>query len=93
MLAAKTAPDDSRSAVYAAVASSTKPIVAALSGPVTGSGLELALACNARVALPNVTISNLARSEDHLPAAETLIRLARLVEVERAADLAVFNTI
>ncbi|ATC24782.1 enoyl-CoA hydratase [Caulobacter vibrioides] len=93
VLAAKTAPDDSRSAVYAAVASSTKPIVAALSGPVTGSGLELALACGARVALPNVTISNLARSEGHLPAAETLIRLARLVEVERAADLAVFNAV
>jgi len=93
MLAAKTAPDDSRSAVYAAVSGSTKPVVAALSGAVTGSGLELALACAARVVSPNATFSHLARSEGHLPAAETLIRLARLVEVERAADLAVFNAV
>jgi enoyl-CoA hydratase/carnithine racemase/3-hydroxyacyl-CoA dehydrogenase len=93
VLAAKTAPDDARSVVYAAVAGSAKPVIAALSGPVTGSGLELALACAARVASPNATFSNLARSEGHLPAAETLIRLARLVEVERAADLAVFNAV
>lgn len=93
VLAAKTAPDDVRPLVYAAIASATKPIVAALSGPVTGSGLELALACAARVALPNTTFSNLARSEGHLPAADTLIRLARLIEVERAADLAVFGAV
>lgn len=93
VLAAQTAPDDARAAIYAAVAGSTKPIIAALSGPVTGSGLELALACAARVALPNATFSNLARSEGHLPAAETLIRLARLIQVERAADLAVFNAV
>jgi len=93
VLAAQAAPDDARSVVYAAVAGSTKPVIAALSGPVTGSGLELALACAARVASPNATFSNLARSEGHLPAAETLIRLARLVEVERAADLGVFNAV
>jgi len=91
VLVARTAPDDVRSAVYAAVATSPKPVIAALSGSVTGSGLELALACAARVILPNTTFSNLARSEGHLPAAETLIRLARLLEVERAAELAVFN--
>lgn len=93
VLAASTAADDARAAIYAAVTASTKPVIAALSGPVTGSGLELALACAARVALPNATFSNLARSEGHLPAAETLIRLARLVEVERAADLAVFGAV
>lgn len=93
VLAAKIAADDARAAVYAAVSGSRKPIVAALSGPVTGSGLELALACEARVALPNATFSNLARSEGHLPAAETLIRLARHVEIERAADLAVFGAV
>ena len=93
VLAARTAPDDARSAVYAAVAASSKPVVAALSGPVTGSGLELALACAARVVSPNASFSTLARSEGHLPAAETLIRLARRVEVERAAELAVFNAV
>ncbi|MFY8209997.1 MAG: enoyl-CoA hydratase-related protein [Caulobacter sp.] len=93
VLAAQTAPDDVRSVVYAAIAGSSKPIVAALSGPVTGSGLELALSCAARVALPNATFSNLARSEGHLPSAETLIRLARLIEIERAADLAAFGAV
>lgn len=93
VLAAQTAPDDVRSVVYAAIASSSKPIVAALSGPVTGSGLELALSCAARVALPNATFSNLARSEGHLPSADTLIRLARLIEIERAADLAAFGAV
>lgn len=93
LLAAKTAPGDNRSTVYAAVSGSTKPVIAALCGAVTGSGLELALACAARVVSPNATFSNLARSEGHLPAAETLIRLARLVEVERAADLTVFNAV
>lgn len=93
VLAAKTAPDDVRPLVYSAIASARKPIVAALSGPVTGSGLELALACAARVALPNTTFSNLARSEGHLPAADTLIRLMRLIEVERAAELAVFGAL
>jgi 3-hydroxyacyl-CoA dehydrogenase/enoyl-CoA hydratase/carnithine racemase len=93
VLGAKTAPDDVRSVVYAAIASSGKPIVAAVSGPVTGSGLELALSCAGRVALPNATFSNLARSEGHLPSAETLLNLARLIEVERAAGLVVFGAI
>lgn len=72
-----------------ALASSKRPIVAAIDGPALGGGLEVALACHARVAsddaktklgLPEVQLGL-------LPGAGGTQRLPRLVSIESALDM------
>jgi enoyl-CoA hydratase/3-hydroxyacyl-CoA dehydrogenase len=76
-------------AVSRAIETSTKPIVAALTGLAYGGGFELALACHARVALaghkalvalPEVNLGI-------LPGAGGTQRLPRLIGVQPAANL------
>jgi 3-hydroxyacyl-CoA dehydrogenase len=82
-----TAQEPLPKALFARIESSAKPVVAALHGMALGGGLELALACHARVAdaktlvgLPEVTLGL-------LPGAGGTQRLPRLVGLELAMDM------
>ncbi len=65
----------------------TKPIVAAIHGPTMGGGLELALACHYRVALPGAQIALPEVKLGILPGAGGTQRLPRLIGAEKALDL------
>lgn len=77
--------------VYAAVAEAGVPVIAVISGPCTGSGLDLALACAARFAAPAATFGDLAAGCGRLPSYHSLMRLTALVDLEQAAELCVFD--
>jgi 3-hydroxyacyl-CoA dehydrogenase len=67
----------------------TKPIVAAISGPTMGGGLELALTCHYRVALTGAQIGLPEVKLGILPGAGGTQRSPRLMGAERALDLMV----
>jgi 3-hydroxyacyl-CoA dehydrogenase len=67
----------------------TKPIVAAISGPTMGGGLELALACHYRIALTGAQIALPEVKLGILPGAGGTQRAPRLMGVEHALDLMV----
>ena len=84
------APDPNE--VFSLIESLRKPVVAALHGTVLGGGLELAMACHARVAdsgarlgLPEVKLGL-------LPGAGGTQRLPRLVGIEPAVELMLSGT-
>lgn len=77
--------------VYAAVAEAGVPVIAVISGPCTGSGLDLALACAARFAAPAATFGDLDAGSGRLPSYRSLARLTALVGLEQAAELCVFD--
>ncbi len=76
--------------VLSAVSDASVPVVALITGPCSGSGLELALACTARIATTGATFADLAGGA-RLPSHAALSRLIRLMAVENAAQLAVFG--
>jgi 3-hydroxyacyl-CoA dehydrogenase len=63
------------------------PVVAALSGVCLGGGLELALGCHFRVALPDARLGLPEVKLGLLPGAGGTQRLPRLVGVERALEM------
>lgn len=63
------------------------PSVAAISGVALGGGLELALACTARVARPDVGLGLPESTLGFMPGAGGTQRLPRLVGIETALDL------
>jgi 3-hydroxyacyl-CoA dehydrogenase len=67
----------------------TKPIVAAISGPTMGGGLELALACHYRIALTGAQIALPEVKLGILPGAGGTQRAPRLMGVEKALDFMV----
>ena len=67
----------------------TKPIVAAISGPTMGGGLELALACHYRVALTGAQIALPEVKLGILPGAGGTQRAPRLMGAEKALDFMV----
>jgi len=66
-----------------------KPVIAALHGTALGGGLELALACHYRVALPSTRVGFPEVTLGLLPGAGGTQRLPRLVGVGAALDLIV----
>lgn len=77
--------------VYATVAEAGVPVIAMISGPCTGTGLDLALACAARFAAPAAAFGDLAAGSGRLPSYPSLMRLTALVGLERSAELCVFD--
>ena len=67
----------------------TKPIVAAISGPTMGGGLELALGCHYRIALTGAQIALPEVKLGILPGAGGTQRAPRLMGVEKAQDFMV----
>jgi enoyl-CoA hydratase / 3-hydroxyacyl-CoA dehydrogenase len=69
------------------IAASSKPVVAAVDGPVLGGGAELAMACHARVVGPQLVLGQPEVNLGIIPGYGGTQRLPRLIGVERAADL------
>ncbi len=67
----------------------TKPVVAAISGPTMGGGLELALACHYRIALTGAQIALPEVKLGILPGAGGTQRAPRLMGVQKALDFMV----
>jgi enoyl-CoA hydratase / 3-hydroxyacyl-CoA dehydrogenase len=74
-------------AVLDRVAACSKPVVAALDGPVLGGGAELSMACHARVVGPQLVLGQPEVNLGIIPGYGGTQRLPRLVGVERAAEL------
>jgi enoyl-CoA hydratase/carnithine racemase len=74
-------------AILEAIASSKKPIVAALSGPVMGGGAELSMACHARVVAPDLMLAQPEVNLGIIPGYGGTQRLPRLVGIERGVDM------
>jgi methylglutaconyl-CoA hydratase len=74
------------------LSSSPFPVVAALNGVALGGGLELALACDLRVAAAHVTLGLPETSLGIIPAAGGTQRLPRLVGLAKATELVLLGT-
>ncbi len=79
--------------VIRAVESSTKPVIAAVSGACMGGGLELALGCHYRVAVAGAQIALPEVKLGILPGAGGTQRLPRLIGVEAATNMIVSGAI
>ena len=66
---------------------STKPVVAAIHGTALGGGLEVALVCHHRVAVPSAKVGLPEVNLGLLPGAGGTQRLPRVVGVERALEM------
>jgi enoyl-CoA hydratase len=64
-----------------------KPVIAALNGPATGGGLELALACDVRFAAEEASLGFRENYIGLIPGIGGCARLARLIGVARAKEL------
>ena len=75
--------------VIRAIEASAKPVIAAISGNCMGGGLELALGCHFRVAVPGAQIALPEVKLGLLPGAGGTQRLPRLIGVEQALNMIV----
>jgi enoyl-CoA hydratase/carnithine racemase len=75
-----------------AVAALTKPVVAAIQGEARGWGLALALACDLRLAARGATFVLPEAHAGRMPGGGVTGRLARMVGVARALELALVGT-
>jgi len=73
--------------VFARIDACTKPVVAAFSGVALGGGLELALACHARVALASAKLGLPEVTLGLIPGAGGTQRLPRLIGVQAAHSM------
>ena len=64
-----------------------KPVIAAINGPATGGGLELALACDIRIAAEEATLGFRENTIGLIPGIGGCTRFARLVGVAKAKEL------
>ena len=81
-------PKDPRiNAVIAAIEDCPQPVVAAMHGTILGGGLELALGCHYRVAVPSARFGFPEVNLGIIPGAGGTQRLPRIVGVERAIEM------
>jgi 3-hydroxyacyl-CoA dehydrogenase len=73
--------------VISAIAASTKPLVAALYGSVLGGGLEIALACRARIAMSGTMLGFPEVRIGLIPGASGTQRIMRMTDFDTAARL------
>jgi len=85
-----SAPPGLSSHVLAAIESCAKPVIAALHGAAIGGGLETALACHARVAMPNTRVALPETGLGIIPLSGTQ-RLPRVIALEAALEMIVFG--
>ncbi len=78
--------------VLDAIEASTKPVIAAIHGTALGGGLETALSCNYRVAVPSAKFGLPEVKLGLLPGAGGTQRLPRLVGVPQALDMVTSGT-
>ncbi|MFQ5399254.1 MAG: enoyl-CoA hydratase/isomerase family protein [Anaerolineae bacterium] len=64
-----------------------KPVIAAINGPTTGAGLELALACDIRIASDKATLGFRENYIGLIPGVGGCARLIRTIGVHRAKEL------
>lgn len=83
--------EPSLAAVQKAIEFGTKPVVAAIHGTALGGGLEVALACHYRVAVPSARLGLPEVALGLLPGAGGTQRLPRIVGAETALDMMVFG--
>jgi enoyl-CoA hydratase/carnithine racemase len=69
-----------------------KPVIAAINGPATGGGLELALACDVRFAAEEATLGFRENYIGLIPGIGGCARLARLIGVAKAKELVFAGT-
>jgi 3-hydroxyacyl-CoA dehydrogenase len=81
--------EPSPTALFARIESSPKPVVASLHGMALGGGLELALACHARVANANTLVGLPEVTLGLIPGAGGTQRLPRLVGLQTALNMIV----
>jgi 3-hydroxyacyl-CoA dehydrogenase len=74
-------------AIFNAYENLAVPVIAAMHGTVMGGGLEIALACHYRIALPNTRFALPEVTLGIIPGAGGTQRLPRLVGVEKALEL------
>jgi len=79
-------------AIFNELEESKKPVIAALNGTALGGGLELALACDYRIALPIVKVGLPEVNLGIIPGAGGTQRLPRLAGVELATKMIVSGT-
>ncbi len=83
---------DLRSArLFDALAACPRPTIAAIDGPAVGGGLELALACDLRLASDRATFALPETGLGIIPAAGGTARLPRLVGPARAREMVLFG--
>ena len=75
--------------VISTLEDSPKPVIAAIAGQCLGGGLELAMGCHFRVALPDATLGLPEVKLGLLPGAGGTQRLPRLIGLERALNMIV----
>ncbi|MGO4325852.1 3-hydroxyacyl-CoA dehydrogenase NAD-binding domain-containing protein [Cupriavidus sp. 2TAF22] len=90
--APKTGGEPGLNTVLAAIENSAKPVVAAVHSVAMGGGLELALACHYRVAVPKARIALSEVTMGLLPGAGGTQRLPRLIGLEAATNMIVHGT-
>lgn len=73
--------------VALAIERSAKPWIAAINGAALGGGLELALACRYRIAIPNASLGLPEVTLGLIPGAGGTQRLPRLVGISHAVDM------
>ena len=73
--------------VLAAIEASAKPVIAAIHGFALGGGLELALGCHYRVAMPDVSLGLPEVNLGLVPGGGGTQRLPRLIGVGKALDM------
>jgi 3-hydroxyacyl-CoA dehydrogenase len=75
--------------VIAAIESMPKPVIAAMHGTALGGGLEVALGCHYRIAVPSAKLGLPEIKLGLMPGAGGTQRLPRLIGVEKALDMIV----
>jgi 3-hydroxyacyl-CoA dehydrogenase len=73
--------------VLQAIERSTKPVIAAIHGTALGGGLEVALVCHHRIAVPSATLGLPEVNIGLVPGAGGTQRLPRLIGVQAALDM------
>ncbi|MEO2046533.1 MAG: 3-hydroxyacyl-CoA dehydrogenase NAD-binding domain-containing protein [Pirellulales bacterium] len=87
MASGQLAVTDTLQRVLTALEDSPKPVVAALHGTALGGGLETAMACHWRVAMPTARVGQPEVNLGLIPGAGGTQRLPRLCGINRAAEI------